>query len=161
MCRMERKARWRNDWEVSKKIAECFGQIYRSHFDKNATPKLHLLEVHAPMELCLHKRLKLFPEDSIEREHLNNKGYSIFFRMQKLDASSAKENLRNENILLVLQKCDPQSRKWPHRQSGASPLRARRDLIRSENQDEIKLEHWEIVSPKFTRCCNFSWARWP
>jgi hypothetical protein len=63
------------------------------------------------MELCLHKHLKLFPEDSIEREHLNNKGYSIFFRMQKLDASSAKENLRNENILLVLQKCDPQSRK--------------------------------------------------
>ena len=65
--------------ETFQKVAECFGQIYRNYFDKNATPKLYLLEVHEPMELRKKKRLKLFAEDSIEREHLNNKAYSILF----------------------------------------------------------------------------------
>jgi len=43
--------------ETFQKVAEYFGQIYRSYFDKNATPKLHLLEVHASMELRKNKRL--------------------------------------------------------------------------------------------------------
>ena len=96
--------------ETFQKVAECFGQIYRSYFDKNATPKLHLLEVHAPMELRKNKRLKVFAEDSIAREHLNNKAYSILLRTSKI-GSSATENLRNEKILLVLQNCNLQPRK--------------------------------------------------
>ena len=51
--------------ETFQKVAEYFGQIYRSYFDKNATPKLHLLEEYAPMALRKNKRLKLFAEDSM------------------------------------------------------------------------------------------------
>ena len=60
-------------------VAEYFGQIYRSYLNKNATPKVHLLEAHVPKELARHKRLGLFAEDPIEREHHQNKIYNQLF----------------------------------------------------------------------------------
>lgn len=60
-------------------VAEYFGQIHRSYLNKNATPKVHLLEAHVPKELARHKRLGLFAEDPIEREHHSNKVYNQLF----------------------------------------------------------------------------------
>ena len=85
---------------------------------------------------------------------------TFFFGTSKVGLS-AKEKLRNEKMLLVLQKCNPQSRKWLHRQSGASLLRV--DKVWSEPKIKMR-KSWSIeryFSPKFTRCCNFSSARWP
>ena len=48
---------------LKKKKTKYFGQIYRTYSDKSAAPKLHLLEVHAPKELRLHKTFGLFAED--------------------------------------------------------------------------------------------------
>ena len=63
--------------EIFQKNAKYFGQIYRTYSDKSAAPKLHLLEVHAPKELRLHKTFGLFAEDPIERERQDNKVYHI------------------------------------------------------------------------------------
>ena len=54
--------------------------------------KLHLAARSVAMELRLHKRLKLFAVDSIEREHLSKKVYSILFRnvKQKWDRALQK-----------------------------------------------------------------------
>lgn len=54
--------------ENFKLVAECFGQMYRRYLGQ-ATPKVHMLEVHVPAELQKHKRLGVFGEDTIEREH--------------------------------------------------------------------------------------------
>ena len=65
--------------EIFTFVAEYFGQIYRSYLNKTAIPKVHLLEAHVPKELARHKRLGLFTEDPIEREHHQNKVYDKLF----------------------------------------------------------------------------------
>ena len=64
-------------------VAMYFGQIYRSHFNRKGTPKLHVLEVHAVEDLRRHKRLGLFDESQVEREHHTNKVYCLLFRNMK------------------------------------------------------------------------------
>jgi hypothetical protein len=63
MCRMKKQDE--ETIEIFQKNAKYFGQIYRTYSDKSATPKLHLLEVHAPKELRLHKTFGLFAEDPL------------------------------------------------------------------------------------------------
>ena len=63
MCRMKKQDE--ETIEIFQKNAKYFGQIYHTISDKSATPKLHLLEVHAPKELRLHKTFGLFAEDPL------------------------------------------------------------------------------------------------
>jgi hypothetical protein len=46
-----------------------FGDRYRTLLNKDGTPKCHLLEAHVPAFLRKHKRLGIFGEDPVEREH--------------------------------------------------------------------------------------------
>ena len=55
ICRMEKHKE--ETIGTFQKVVEYFGRIYHSYFDKNATPKLHLLEVHASIELRKNNRL--------------------------------------------------------------------------------------------------------
>jgi hypothetical protein len=61
-------------------VARYFGQIYRAYLDKDGTPKVHLLETHVVDYLRRYKRLGLFGEDMIEREHHLNKVYNALFK---------------------------------------------------------------------------------
>lgn len=60
--------------------AEYFGTIYRQYLNPH---KLHLLEVHVPEEMRRQKRLGLFDESQVEREHHTNKVYFLLFRNMK------------------------------------------------------------------------------
>ena len=96
--------------EMFQKVAEYFGQIYRSYFDNNATPKLHLLEVHAPMELRKINVLNFLWQTPL-RGSISTAKLTAFCLGTSKVGSSATGNLRNEKILLVLQKCNLQPRK--------------------------------------------------
>lgn len=81
-------------------VAEYFGQIYRSYLGKNATPKLHILEAHVCNSLRDYKRLGIFAEDPVEREHHLNKIFSNLFKnmnnwAKKMDAVQKRKEITN------------------------------------------------------------------
>jgi len=61
-------------------VAVYFGQNYHHHFNRKGTPKLHVLQVYAVEDRRRHKRLRLFDESQVEREHHTNKMYCLLFR---------------------------------------------------------------------------------
>jgi hypothetical protein len=50
-------------------LAKKFGVLYRLYYNKHACPKVHMLESEVPLMLALYKRLGLFSEEAMEREH--------------------------------------------------------------------------------------------
>jgi hypothetical protein len=50
-------------------LAKKFGELYREYYGKLASPKAHMLESEVPLLLALYKRLGLFSEEAMEREH--------------------------------------------------------------------------------------------
>lgn len=62
--------------EYFKEISIYFGELWRKHLQQQATPKLHLLEVHVIQDLQrLNRGLGLFAEDPIERQHKDQHQY--------------------------------------------------------------------------------------
>jgi hypothetical protein len=51
------------------KAARLFGNLYRCYFEKQATPKIHILEEHCPAKLRAYGRTGPDREDICEREH--------------------------------------------------------------------------------------------
>jgi hypothetical protein len=72
-----------NEIELFGIVAKHFGKIYREYFEKGATPKVHILEIHLPMMLRRHKRLGIFGEDPIEREHHIWKRFNVMLQNVK------------------------------------------------------------------------------
>jgi hypothetical protein len=85
LCSMMQKTEVQSDEaiDVFSMAAEYFGIIYRRYLNKRGTHKLHLLEVHVPEEMRRHRRLGLFDESQVEREHHTNKVYCLLFRNMK------------------------------------------------------------------------------
>ena len=74
-----------------KKLLKRLKRLRNINFDEDSTPKLHLLEVYVPMALRLHKCLRLFAEEPMEREHQNNNKLQYFVsERQKLDWAPKK-----------------------------------------------------------------------
>ena len=60
------------DEDTINKVAQAcreYGELYRIHFEKDAPPKIHLLEVHLVRKLRMFLRVGPNPEDPIEHEH--------------------------------------------------------------------------------------------
>jgi hypothetical protein len=62
------------------KVAKAFGTTYRRVLNKQATPKVHLLETHAAQGLRKYGRLGIFSEQPIESEHART---NLWFRKYK------------------------------------------------------------------------------
>ena len=60
------------DEDTINKVAQAcreYGELYRIHFEKDAPPKIHLLEVHLVRKLRMFLRVGPNREDPIEHEH--------------------------------------------------------------------------------------------
>ena len=73
-----------------KKLLKRLKKLRNINFDEDSTPKLHLLEVYVPMALRLHKRLRLFAEEPMERELHNNKLEHFVLEVQNFDSAPKK-----------------------------------------------------------------------
>ena len=59
--------------------AKWFGVKYWEYFNKDATPKVHLLETHVIEEFLKHKRLELFDETPKDRAHYTKYVFTDLF----------------------------------------------------------------------------------
>jgi len=68
-----------NDVEFFRELAQEFGLRWRSSLKKSVPPKLHLLESHVYLQMKRFRRMGIFCEDPIEREHHRRKILNTLF----------------------------------------------------------------------------------
>ena len=122
-----------------------FGQLYRSYLEADGTPKIHTVEIHIPDKMHDYKRMGIFGEDPIEREHHTNHIFNNLFNNirnwdRRMDAIQRRVDCSKDPEVMAAANAMITSTKRKLKQSTINNKRAKleiKDAIKKEEYDSI------------------------
>ena len=122
-------------------MCSYFGEIYRKYLQKEATPKVHMLETHVPRRLQVFKRVGPYREDPVEHQHqLRKKSMQLVVNIadyeKKLNLINSRDHAKVCNSEIVQSIVN----NYPLRaQSDATIGKRKRTADQEKDVKEIKL----------------------